>query len=135
MSLMTLYFPDEINEHGTFAEIGDIVDRVVPCDEYVDEMLAMILSQIEEVVQLELASPFDLFEVSVIEIVEKILATPTLEIAKDILVGDDLFDGPVGLVEGVFDFVDSPLSFDVLIEFVSRSDDVHDHSFIDFSIF
>ena len=111
------------------------MDRVVPCDEYVDEMLAMILSQIEEVVQLELTSPFDLFGVSVIEIIEEILAAPTLEIAKDILVVDDLFDGPIGLVEGVFDFVDLPLSFDVLTKFVSHSDDVHDHSFIDFSIF
>ena len=44
MSLMTLYFPNEVNEHGTFSEIGDIVDRVVPCDEYVDKMLAMSMS-------------------------------------------------------------------------------------------
>ncbi|KAL6323896.1 hypothetical protein AAG906_005893 [Vitis piasezkii] len=41
MSLMTLYFSDEIDEHGTFAEIGDITDGVVPCDKYVDEMLTM----------------------------------------------------------------------------------------------
>ena len=41
---MALCFPDEINEHGTFAEIGDIVDRVVPHDEYIDEMLAMSMS-------------------------------------------------------------------------------------------
>ena len=40
-SLMTLCFPDEIDDHGTFAEISDIVDRVVPCDEYIDEMLAL----------------------------------------------------------------------------------------------
>ena len=26
MSLMTLYFPDEIDEHGTFAKVGDIVN-------------------------------------------------------------------------------------------------------------
>ena len=41
ISLMMLYFPDEIDKHGTFAEIGDIVDGVVPHDEYVDEMLAI----------------------------------------------------------------------------------------------
>ena len=40
-SLMTLCFPDEIDDHGTFAEISDIVDGVVPCDEYIDEMLAL----------------------------------------------------------------------------------------------
>ncbi|WJZ92523.1 hypothetical protein VitviT2T_011512 [Vitis vinifera] len=98
MSLMTLYFPDEVDEHGTFSEIGDIVDGTVPHDEYIDEMLAMSMSQIDGVVQLELDSPFDIFE-------------------------------------GVSDFVDPPLSFDVLSRYVSRSDDVHDSSFIDLSIF
>ncbi|KAL6316723.1 hypothetical protein AAG906_019654 [Vitis piasezkii] len=38
---MTLYFSDEIDEHGTFVEIEDIVDGAVPHDEYVDEMLMM----------------------------------------------------------------------------------------------
>ena len=49
LSLMTLCFPDEIDEHGTFAEVGDIVDGAVPCNEYIDEMLALSLSQIEEI--------------------------------------------------------------------------------------
>ena len=71
-SLMTLCFPDEIDEHRTFAEIGDIVDGVVPRDEYVEEMLAMSLSQTEEIAPSELASPFDLFGVSVLEIAEEI---------------------------------------------------------------
>ncbi|RVW94464.1 Transposon Ty3-I Gag-Pol polyprotein [Vitis vinifera] len=98
MSLMTLYFPDEINEHGTFTEIGDIVDRSVPRDEYVDKMLVMSMSQIEEIVQPELTSPFDLFGVFVIEIAEEILTAPTPESTKYDLVVDDLFDGPVGQV-------------------------------------
>ena len=55
MSLMTIYFSDEVNEHETFVEIGDIVDGVVPHDEFIDETLAISLSQIEEIVQLELA--------------------------------------------------------------------------------
>ncbi|RVW82222.1 hypothetical protein CK203_050770 [Vitis vinifera] len=38
-----------IDDHGTFAEIGDIVEGAVPRDEYVDEMLAMSLSQTEEI--------------------------------------------------------------------------------------
>ena len=71
MSLMTLYFPYEIDEHETFVEIGDIVDGVVPRDEYVDEMLAMSMRQIKEIVQPELASSFDLFGVSVIEIARR----------------------------------------------------------------
>ena len=47
MSLMTFYFPDKIDEHEIFAEIGDIVDGAVPHDEYIDEMLVMSMSQIE----------------------------------------------------------------------------------------
>ena len=50
MSLMTLYFLDEIDGHGTFAKIEDIVDGVIPHDEYVDEMFAMSMGQIEEIV-------------------------------------------------------------------------------------
>ena len=72
LSLMTLCFPDEIDEHGIFAEIGDIVDGAVPHDEYVDEMLVMSLSQIEEIVPPELVSPFDLFGVSVFKIAKEI---------------------------------------------------------------
>ena len=47
MSLMTLYFPNEIDEHETFSKIGDIVDGVVSHDEYIDEMLAMSMRQID----------------------------------------------------------------------------------------
>ena len=71
----------------------------------------------------------------VIEIAEEILTAPTPESTKYDLVVDDLFDGPVGPVEGASDFVDPPLSFDVLLGFVFRSDDVHDSSFMDLSIF
>nr|CAN64571.1 hypothetical protein VITISV_006052 [Vitis vinifera] len=46
MNLITLYFPDEIDKHEIFAEIGDIVDGAVPHDEYIDEMLVMSMSQI-----------------------------------------------------------------------------------------
>ena len=48
------------------------MDGVVPPNEYVDEMLAMNMSQINEIVQPKLATPFDLFGVSAIEIVEEI---------------------------------------------------------------
>ena len=46
-----------------------------------------------------------------------------------------MLDGLVGLVEGVSDFVDSPLSFDVLSGFVSRHDYVSDFSSMDLDIF
>ena len=135
MSLMTLYFPDEVDKHGTFADIGDIVDGIVSHDEYVDEMLAMSMSQIDGVVQPELASPFDLFRVSIIEIAEEIQIAPAPGFSDDVTVIDALFEGPVGLVEGASDFVDPLLSFDILSGFVSRSDDVHEFSSMDLSIY
>ena len=134
MSLMTLYFSDEIDEHG-IAKIGDIVDGVVPCDEYIDKMLAMSLGQIDGTVQPELASPFDLVRVSIIEVAKEIQTTPTPEFIDDAIVVVDLFDCHVGPIEGTSDFVDPPFLFDVLSGFVSRFDDVHDSSFIDLSIF
>ncbi|RVW70375.1 hypothetical protein CK203_060543 [Vitis vinifera] len=51
------------------------------------------------------------------------------------IVFDDLIDSHVGIVEGASDFVDPPLSFDVLSGFVSRSDIVSDVSSMDLSIF
>ncbi|RVW34699.1 Retrovirus-related Pol polyprotein from transposon 17.6 [Vitis vinifera] len=98
-------------------------------------MLAMSLSQIEEIAPLELASPFDLFGVFVLEIAEEIQVALAPGIVKDVIVVDGLFDGPVGLVEGASDFVDPPLSFDVLSGFVSRHDYVSDFSSMDLSIF
>ena len=50
----------------------------------------------------------------------------------DVIVVDDLLDGPV---EGASDFMDPPLSFDALSGFVSHSDNVHDSSFMALSIF
>ena len=64
--------------------------------------------------------PFDLFGVSTIEIAEEIPTALAPEFTEDDIV-DVLFDDPVGSIEGAFDFVDSPLSFDVLTGFVSRS--------------
>ncbi|RVW23587.1 hypothetical protein CK203_091487 [Vitis vinifera] len=78
--------------------------RAVPHDEYIDEMLAMSLSPIEEIALPGLVSPFDLFGVH------------------------------VGIIEGASDFVDPPLSFDILSGFVSRSDIVSDVSSMDLSI-
>ena len=68
---MTLFFPDETDEHGTFAEVGGIVEGAAPHDEYIDEMLALSLSQIEKTIQPGLASSFDLFGVFAIELAEE----------------------------------------------------------------
>ncbi|RVW14465.1 Retrovirus-related Pol polyprotein from transposon 17.6 [Vitis vinifera] len=102
------------DEHGTFAEVGDIVDGAAPHDEYIDEMLALSLSQIEETIQPGLASSFDLFGVSAIELTEEIPTAPALESAEDLIAFDDLIGSHVGIVEGASNSVDPPLSFDVL---------------------
>ncbi|WJZ92665.1 hypothetical protein VitviT2T_011649 [Vitis vinifera] len=125
-SLMTLCFPNETDEHGTFAGVGDVVDGAAPHDGYIDEMLALSLSPIEERVHPGLTSPFDLFGVSFIEIVEEIQIAPALESVEDLIPFDDLIDSHVGIVEGASDFVDPPLSFDVLSGFVSCSDYIFD---------
>ncbi|KAJ9691124.1 hypothetical protein PVL29_013344 [Vitis rotundifolia] len=134
-SLMTLCFPDEMDEHETFAEIGDIVDGAVPRDKYTDEMLSLSIGQLDGIAPPELASAFDLFGVSVLEIVEEVQFAPAPEIVEDVMVVDGLFDGPVGLVEGASDLVDLPLSLDALSGFVSRHDYVSDFSSMDLSIF
>ena len=72
---------------------------------------------------------------SLIEVVEGIQTTPAPEFADDVIVVNDLFDGPISLVEEVSNFVDSLLSFDVLSGFVSHHDDVSNSSFMDLSIF
>ena len=112
VSLMTLYFSDEVDEHGTFVEIGDIGDGVVPRDEYIDEMLAISMSQIDGIVQPKLASPFDLFGVSTIEVAEEVQTAPTSKFSDDVIFVDDLLDDPVGPIKGASDFVDPLLSFD-----------------------
>ena len=51
---------------------------------------------------------------SVIKIAKEFQTAPAPKSTEDISVVDGLFDGSVGLVEGASDFVNPPLSFDVL---------------------
>ena len=85
------YLLKKVNEYGTFIEIEDMVVGVIPHDEYVNEMLAMGMSQIDGIVQLKLASPFDLFRVSAIEVAEQIQTALALEFSEDAIVVYDLF--------------------------------------------
>ena len=54
---------------------------------------------------------------------------------EDVTVGDDEFEDTFGFIKGVFDFVDPPLLFDILLGFISRSDNVYDSVSMDLSIF
>ena len=71
----------------------------------------------------------------VIEVAEEDLTAPAPKIAEDAIAIIDLFDGPIGLVKEASDFVDPPLSFDVLSGFVSGHDYVSDFLSMDLSIF
>ena len=43
-SLLTLYFPKKTDEYGTSVEIADMIDGVIPRDEYSNEMLMVDMS-------------------------------------------------------------------------------------------
>ena len=73
-----------------------------------------------------------MFRVSTIEVLEGTQIIPVPELLDD---DSSLFEGTVSSVEVASDLVDLPLSFDVLLGFVSRSDDVSVASFMDLSIF
>ncbi|RVW67269.1 Transposon Ty3-I Gag-Pol polyprotein [Vitis vinifera] len=130
--MLSLCFPEEITSDGVIVDPTEVIDGVVPHDEYRDEMDMMTVSQIAGIVQLQPVSAFDMFGVSTIEVFEGTQTLPVPELPED---DSSLFEGIVSPVEGASDLVDPPLSFDVLSGFVSRSDDVSVASFMDLSIF
>ena len=73
-----------------------------------------------------------MFGVSTIEVVKETQTIPTPELLED---DGSLFEDTVDPVQGASDFVDLFLSFNVLLGFVSRSDNVSITSFMDLSIF
>ena len=134
-SFLSLCFPDETTDCGVVVEPTKVIDGVVPHDEYRDEMDMMSMSQITEMVQLEPTSPFNLFGVSAIEVTEEIHTVLAPELMVDVTVGEDLFEDTISSIEGASDFMDPPLSFDILFGFISRSNDVYDSTSMDLSIF
>ncbi|RVW67594.1 Retrovirus-related Pol polyprotein from transposon 17.6 [Vitis vinifera] len=106
-SMLSLCFPEEIMSDGVILDPTEVIDGVVPHDEYRDEMDMMT-------------------------VFEGTQTLPVPELPED---DSSLFEGIVSPVEGASDLVDPPFSFDVLSGFVSRSDDVSVASFMDLSIF
>ena len=70
-SMWSLCFLEEITDDGVIVDPTEMIDGVVPHDEYRDEMDRMTVSQITGIVQLQPASPFDMFGVSTIEVLER----------------------------------------------------------------
>ncbi|RVW78074.1 hypothetical protein CK203_059659 [Vitis vinifera] len=118
------YFPDETDEYETSVEIANMIDEIVSHDEYSDEMLMVDMSLIANDVQLETISPFDLFGVLAIEMVEDVQLVLTFGLLIDVIHDDDVFEGVINLVVVESEHMHPPLSFDVLSGFVFRVDDV-----------
>ena len=72
---------------------------------------------------------------SIIEVAEEIQIVLAPELMKDVAVGDDLFEDIFSSIEGVSNFMDPPLSFDILSRFISRPDNVYDSASMDLSVF
>ncbi|RVW29325.1 Gypsy retrotransposon integrase-like protein 1 [Vitis vinifera] len=80
----------EITDDGVIVDSTEMIDGVVPHDEYCDEMDMMTVSQITSIVQLQPVSPFDMFGVSTIEILERTQTIPIPELLED---DSSLFEG------------------------------------------
>ena len=133
---MTLYFLDKTDQYGTSIEIADSIDGVVSHDEYSNEMFMVDMSQITNDVQPEIASPLNLFGVLAIEMVKDVQFVPAPRLLTDVIHDDDVFEGVISLVVVKFKHVDPSLSFDVLLGFVSRMDNVPAlSSYMDMSFF
>ena len=54
---------------------------------------------------------------------------------EDVTVGDDEFEDTFGFIEEASDFVNPLFSFNILLGFISHSNDVYDSVSMDLSIF
>ncbi|RVW85035.1 Retrovirus-related Pol polyprotein from transposon 17.6 [Vitis vinifera] len=86
----------ETTDFRVDVEPTGVIGGVVRRDEYRIEMHMMSMSQIAEMLM------------------------------EDVTIGADEFEDTFGFIEGTSDFVDPPISFDILSRFISRSDDVYD---------
>ncbi|RVW21862.1 hypothetical protein CK203_109670 [Vitis vinifera] len=123
-SLLMLYFPEETDEYETFIEITDIIDEAILHDEYNDEMLMVDMSKITDDVQLKTASPLNLLGILAIEMVKDVQLVPAPGLLTVVAHDDDIFEGVTSPVVVEFEHVDPLLSFDVLLRFVSCSNDM-----------
>ena len=147
-------FPEETPDYDLPMDLGDTTDGVILPDTYMDKMDMIDTSHILDIAPHELHSAFDMFGVSAIDsndvtlydactdamdmintgcILDVALPGPhsafhafgisMLEFDDDGFVASDVTHD-VFFVEGAFDSVDPPLSFDIMSGFVTRFDDV-----------
>ena len=120
--MLTMCFPDEIADYGG-------IDGVMSSDDYVEELLRMVISQPEPDYALSY------FCVLSLKDDEDAPPAPDDDAIMDDVIVDIASPDILGHVMGESDSMDPPLSFDVFSGFVSRSDDVLSFSSMDLSIF
>ncbi|RVW34783.1 Transposon Ty3-I Gag-Pol polyprotein [Vitis vinifera] len=119
-SLLSLCFPYEVTDDGVVVDPIEMIDGVVSHDEYRDEMKMMTMSQITNIVQLQLVSPFDMFGVSTTEVVEESQTILVPELLKD---DGSLFEGTVSHISISVPYSPIPQIFDVDDEIVQPNSD------------
>ena len=114
-NLFSLCFQDETTNYGVVIELAGMIDGVVPHDEYRDKIDMLGISKFLDVVQRETFSPLKLFRVFVIEIAKEDQIVPAPELFAFVIPTIDMYEGTIGgPVEGASNFVDPPISFDIL---------------------
>ena len=134
-SLFSLCLPYETIDYGLVIEPVDMIDGVVPHDEFRDEMDMLGISQFLDAIQRKPFSPLELFGVSVIEIAEEDQTVLAPELPTFVAPTIDMYEGTIGTVKGASESVDPPLSFDILSGFIIRSNYVSNDSIMDLSIY
>ena len=120
--MLTMCFPDEIADYGG-------IDGFMSSDDFVEELLQMVISQLEPDFVLSY------FRVLTLRDDEDAPPAPDDDAITDDVIVDIASPDILGHVMEESDAMDPPLSFDVLSGFFSCSDDVLAFSYMDLSIF
>ena len=110
-NLFSFCFPYETTDYKAIIEPIDMIDVVVPHDEYHDEMDMLGISQFLDAVQCKPFLPWEHFGVSVIKIAKEDQTVPALELLAFVVPTIDMYEGTVSLIEGASNFMDPPFHF------------------------
>ena len=110
-NLFSFCFPYETTDYKAIIEPIDMIDVVVPHDEYHDEMDMLGISQFLDAVQCKPFLPWEHFGVSVIKIAKEDQTVPALELLAFVVPTIDMYEGTVSLIEGASNFMAPPFHF------------------------
>ena len=121
-SVLFMFFLEEVLDYDLPMDLGDDIDRVTLLDTYMDEMDMINIGRILDAAPLGPRLVFDMLGISMLEIDD-----------DNGLVATDIIHNII-YVKEASDFVDPPLSFDTMSDFVTCFDDISDGN-NDMSIF